>query len=105
MKLHRARGSAELREVASGSDTQSLWLRNGKVRSQVSGIDRSRFPGRRAVRKVRRGGRREGEPAIERRRECTDLGLDLGEREEQVVCHASVLALAMTDEARREAEM
>ena len=28
----------------------------------------------------------EGEPAIERRRECTDLGLDLGEREEQVVC-------------------
>ena len=29
--------------------------------------------------------------------ECTDLGLDLGEREEQFVCHAS--ALAMTDEA------
>ena len=44
----------------------------------------------------------EGEPAIEQRRECTDLGLDLGEREEQVVCHASVLALAMTDEARQE---
>ena len=36
----------------------------------------------------------EGEPAIERRREYTDLELDLGEREEQVVCHASVLALA-----------
>ena len=47
----------------------------------------------------------EDEPAIERRRECKDLGLDLGEREEQVVCHASALALAMTDEARREAEM
>ena len=47
----------------------------------------------------------EGEPVIERRRESTDLGLDLGEREEQVVCHASALALAMTDEARREAEM
>ena len=47
----------------------------------------------------------EGEPAIERRKECTDFGLDLGEREEQVVCHASALALAMTDEARREAEM
>ena len=45
----------------------------------------------------------EGEPAIERRRECTDLGLDLDEREEQVVCHAS--ALAMTGEVRREAEM
>ena len=31
--------------------------------------------------------------------------LDLGEREEQVVCHASASALAMTDKARREAEM
>ena len=50
-------------------------------------------------------GDEEGEPAIERRRECTDLRLDLGEREQQVVCHASALALAMTDEARREAEM
>ena len=40
-----------------------------------------------------------------RRRECTDLGLDLSEKEEQVVCHASALALAMTDETRREAEM
>ena len=45
----------------------------------------------------------EGEPVIKRRRECTDLGLDLDEREEQVVCHASALVLAMTDEARREA--
>ena len=43
----------------------------------------------------------EGEPAIERRRECTDLGLDLAEREDQVVCHASALALAMTDEKRK----
>ena len=42
----------------------------------------------------------EDEPAIEQRRECTDLGLDLGETEEQVVCHATALALAMTDEAR-----
>ena len=47
----------------------------------------------------------EGEPAIEQRRECTDLGLDLGERGEHVVCHASALALAMTDEVCREAEM
>ena len=53
MRLHRARGSAELREVASGSVTQGLWLRNGKVRSHVSGIDRSRCLG-----EVRRGGRR-----------------------------------------------
>ena len=47
----------------------------------------------------------EEEPATERRREYRDLGLDLGEKEEQVVCHASALALVMTDEARREAEM
>ena len=40
---------------------------------------------------------------MDQRREYTDLWLDLGEREEQVVCHVS--ALAMTDEARREAEM
>ena len=100
MRLHRARGSAELSEVVSGSAALGVWLRNGKVRYQLVGIDRSRFPGRRTVTKVRRG-----EPAIERRRECTNLGLDLGEREEQVVCHASVLALAVTEEARREAEM
>ena len=58
VRLHRARDSAELREVVSGSAAQCLWLRNGKVGSQVSGIDRSRFSGRRTVRKVRRGGRR-----------------------------------------------
>ena len=45
------------------------------------------------------------EPATERRIEYTDLGLGLGEREEQVACHASALALAMTDEARQEAKM
>ena len=59
VRLHRPRGSTELREVASGSATQDLWLRNGKVRSQVSGIDRSQFPGRRTVGKVRTKGRRE----------------------------------------------
>ena len=47
----------------------------------------------------------EGEPAIEQTREYTVFGLDLGERKEQVVCHSSALALAMTDEARRKAEM
>ena len=76
VRLLRARGSAELREVASGSATQGLWLRNGKVRSQVSGIDRSRFPGRRTVWEIRREDE-EGEPAIDRRREYTVLGLDL----------------------------
>ena len=47
----------------------------------------------------------EGEPATERRRGHTDLGLDLGEREEQVVSNASALVLAMIDETRREVEM
>ena len=78
VRLLRARGLAELREVATGSATQSLWLRNGKVGSQVSGIDRSRLDGRKQLGKL---GEEEGEPAIERRRECTDLG----QREEQVV--------------------
>ena len=104
MRLLRARGSVELREVASGSATQGLWLRNGKVGSQVSGIDRSRLPGKGTVGGIRRGRNEEREPAIKQRRECTDLGLDLGERKEQIVCHAA-LALAMTDEARQRAEM
>ena len=42
---------------------------------------------------------------MEHRREYTVFGFDLGEREEKVVCHASALALAMTDEARREVLM
>ena len=103
VRLLRACGSAELREGASGFAMQGLWLKNGKVGSQVSDIDQSRFPQRKTVGKLGEEEDEEGEPAIERRRECTDLGLDLDEREEQVVCHAS--ALAMTDEARREAEM
>ena len=58
VRILQARGSAELREVASGSATQGLCLRNGKVRSQESSVDRSRFPGRRTVGEIRRGGRR-----------------------------------------------
>ena len=54
MRFLRARGSAELGKVASGSATQGLWLRNGKVGSQVSGVDRSRFLGRGTVGEVRR---------------------------------------------------
>ena len=66
MRLHKARGSAELRKVASGSATQGLWLRNGKVGSLVSGVDRSRFPERRSVGEIRRGGRRASDRAKER---------------------------------------
>ena len=56
VRLHRARSSAELREVASGSATQGFWLRNGKVRSQVSGKDR-RLPWKKTVEEIRRGER------------------------------------------------
>ena len=46
-----------LGKVVSGSATQSLWLGDRKVGSQVVGEDQSRLPGRGAVRKVGRGGR------------------------------------------------
>ena len=92
------------RKVASGSVTQGLWLGDRKVGSQVIGQDRSRYPGRRTIGKLGEKDEKE-EPATERRRKYTDFGLDLGEREEQVACHASALALAMTNEACREAEM
>ena len=61
VKLLRAPGTAEFREVASGSATQGLWLGYGKVRLQVSGDNRSRFPGRKTVGEVRRRGRRASE--------------------------------------------
>ena len=69
--------------------------------SQIGSIDRSRL----RLEKFGVEKDEEGEPAIEQRREYTVFGLDLGEREEQIVCHASALALAMTDEARREADI
>ena len=64
--------------------------------SQVIEKDRSRIPGKGTEKEDE-----EEEPATKRRREFTDLG----EREEQVTCRASALDLAMTDEARRKAEM
>ena len=75
------------------------------MRSQVIGTNRSQFLGEEQLGKLGEEEDEKDVPAIKRRRECTDVGLDLGEREEQVVCHASALALAMTDEACREAEM
>ena len=47
----------------------------------------------------------EEKPEKERRREYKDLGLEFGEKKEQVACHALALALAMEDEACREEEM
>ena len=69
--------------------------------SQVVGEGRNQLPGRGTVWELGE----EEEPATERRRDYTDLGLDLGAREEQVACHVSFLALAMTDEACHEVEM
>ena len=64
---------AELREVASGSATQCLWLRNGKVGSQISGINRSRYPGRRTVGEVRRGGRQGRRASDKAKKRVEDL--------------------------------
>ena len=55
VRLLRARGSAELKKVASGPAT--LGQRDRKVGSQVIGEDRSRLPGRGTVGEVRREGR------------------------------------------------
>ena len=54
----------ELREVASGSATEGLWLRNGKVESQVSGVDRSRFLGKEQLGKLREEEDQKGDPVI-----------------------------------------
>ena len=37
VRLLRARGSAELEKIASGSAMQGLWLGDRKVRSQIIG--------------------------------------------------------------------
>ena len=96
MRLHRECGSTELGKVASGCATQSLWLGDSKVGSQVISKDQSRLPGRGQLGKLRE---EKEEPATEQRREYKDLG----EREEQGACHA--YALAMTDKACWEVKM
>ena len=70
--------------------------------SQVIGEDRSPVSGRGTVGQIRRRERRASDRTKKR---VHRLGLNLGESEEQVACHASALALTMTDEARREAVM
>ena len=60
--------------------------------SRVIGEDRSRNLAEEQLGKLGGEEDEEEEPATERRREYTDLELDLGEREEQVACHASALA-------------
>ena len=80
MRLLKAVGLTELGQVASGSVMQGLWLGDRKIGSQVSGIDRSRIPGEEQLEKLGKEEDQEEEPATERRREHTDLRLDLGER-------------------------
>ena len=58
VRLFGARGSVEVGKVASRTATQSLWLGDRKVGSQVIDEDRSQLPGRGTVGEVRRGGRR-----------------------------------------------
>ena len=55
--------------------------------------------------KLRQEENEEKESTTEQRKKYTDLGLDLGEREEQVACYTTSLGLAMTDETYRKAEM
>ena len=88
MRRLRACSSAELGLVASGSATQSLWLGNRKVGSQVVGKDRNQLPGKGTVRKLAEEEHEEKEPATEPRRKYTDLESDVGERDEHVVCYA-----------------
>ena len=68
VRLLRARGSAQLREVASCSAAQGLWLRNGKVGSQVRArvwmsVTKVTKRGRRRRRRIRA---REGQEKRER---------------------------------------
>ena len=57
IRLFKARGPLELGQVASGSATQGVGLKNENVGSQVVGEDRSRRSGKRTVGKVGGGGR------------------------------------------------
>ena len=55
--------------------------------SELIREDRSRLPGKKQLGKLGEEENEEKEPATERRREYTDLGLDIGERDEHVACH------------------
>ena len=75
MRLFKACGWAELRKVASGSATQSLWLEDRKVRFQVIGVDEADSLKEDQLGKL---GEEEDEkegPATERKREYRDLEL------------------------------
>ena len=89
MRLFRARGLGELGQVASGSATQDLLLGNKTVGSQVVGKD--------WLGKLGKEEDEEKELATERRKEYTDLGSDLGERQ---ACRLPCFSLGFGDDRR-----
>ena len=76
----RPRGSVELRKVVSAFATQGFWLKNRKVGSMESAITEADSLGEKQLKKLGEVEDEEEDPATERRREYTDLGLDVGER-------------------------
>ena len=68
MRLLRARGSAELRKVASGSAMQGLWLRYRKVGSQVIGKTKASYLEEAQLGKLGEEEKEDGDPATEQRR-------------------------------------
>ena len=111
-KESRRTSETSLETWHDGAQRGSLWLCYAgsltvKQKSEISGKRHKPKPiflldslGEKQFEKLGEKEDREGEPAIERRREYAVFGFILGEREEQVVCYASALALVMTDEAR-----
>ena len=102
MRLLRAHDSVKPGQVAYGSATQGLWLSTEEWDLRWSALTEAKYLGEEQLGKL---GEWEEEPATERMREYIDLGSDLGEKDAHVACHASVLTLAMTEEACWEAGM
>ena len=71
---------------------QGLWLRDKKVKSHVVAKTEAYCLKEKQFGKLREEEDEEEEPATEQSRAYTDLGLNLGEREEQVSCHTLALA-------------
>ena len=69
MRLLRARSSAELKKVASGSATQGLWLGTEKCDLRKSAKSKADSLGEEQLGKL---GWEEEEPTTERRREYTN---------------------------------
>ena len=83
-------------QVASGSDMQGVSWETEKCDLRWSVKTKADSLKEEQLKKL---GKEEEEPATKQRREYTDVGV----RDEHVACHAA--GLAMTDEARREAEI